>query len=265
MIVSSKTYKIIFFVSIVVIIFFSLFFSKGIRQRLNFSLRPGSFFINQGEKLHQFFNIFTNKYILAKENSVLRNENNRLIYKLSQLNIIKQENSDLRKALNLGLGQKFNLVLCRIEGKDIAQNSIFINKGEKDGLYTNLPVIDSNGVLFGWITKVYNNFSIVQLITNNKSSFSVEIIDQDSSSSPEVIAKGTGANNLALKFVPHDQKVSVGDNVISGYSNKTLPPGLLVGKVNTIQKIATSPFQKISVNPLFNIASAKNLFAITNY
>ncbi len=265
MIISSKIYKVLFVILIVGLILLGLFFNNGLRQKFYFLLHPGTFCINEGEKLSQFFNSFTNDYILKQENSFLRNENNHLISDLISLRRIKKENDDLRQALNIGLNKKFNLVLCQIQAKDISQNNILINKGLNDGLYTNLPVVNQNKVLFGWITKVYNNFSVVQLITNKKSSFGVEVLGKDLNKSIDSIANGTDSDNLKLKFVSYGEDLAVGQIVISSYLNKNLPEGLLVGKISNINKIATNPFQEVEVAPFFNISSAKNLFVITNY
>jgi len=265
MIYFSKRHKILFIVFVTIFIFIALRFNCGIRQGFYFFLRPGTFLINQGRKISLFINSFTQNKVLLQENSFLRKENNKLISELISLKVVKKENEDLRRILNLKLNQKFNLVLCQIREKDISQNSLLINKGHDDGLYSGLPVIDSSGVLFGWLTNVYDKFSVVQLITNKKSSFSVEILDKNFDNPIEAMASGSGSNYLQLKFVPHNRSLSVGDTIVSSYLNKNLPEGLLVGKISKINKIATNPFQEVIVIPLFNIVSAKELFIIANY
>ncbi len=258
-------WKIIIIVFFVFVSLVCLLFNKQIRQKNFYFWRPGSYFLRQGDKFSIFFKGLFNSSQLRKENIILRNENRNLTSQLVHWRDVQQENNFLRKALNINLEKKFNLILTRIEGEDISQGNIIIDKGTVDGLYPGLPVINSDKVLLGRISRVFNSYSIVQFITSRQLSFSVEILDKNYQDKTLAIIYGRGDNQLEIKMIPYDKKINLGDLVISSYMNKNIPEGLLIGKIVKINKSATASFQTAVVKPFIDMSSVKNLFVIVNY
>ncbi|GAG43041.1 unnamed protein product, partial [marine sediment metagenome] len=174
------------------------------------------------------------------ETDNLKFENQALLSQIVTLKELENENKTLREALKIGLEKDFKLILSQIIGKDISQDFILVDKGEKDGVSEGVPVITQQKVLVGKICEVYESFSKVMLISNKKSSFDVKILDKDISG----VIKGKGDFKILLDLVPRDKEIFNGDTVISSSMGGIFPSGLLVGRIKEIKKSDVDPFQK---------------------
>jgi rod shape-determining protein MreC len=198
---------------------------------------------------------------LKKEVENLSFRNQELLSQIVTLKELKKENETLREALGIGLEKEFQLKLSQVISKDISQDSILINKGLKDGLKKDFPVITSQKVLLGRIDEVYQNFSKVKLISNKESSFDIKIFEKEIYG----VAKGKGSLRLYLDFIPKDQEISQGELIVTTTLGGIFPPGLLVGVIKEIKKSDIEPFQKAEILPSFDLKKLNNLFIITNF
>ena len=210
-------------------------------------------------KIFNFLKSFIKIGEIGEKERILREENQKLTSEIVSLKEIKEENEDLRKALGLGIQKKLKLSFVQIIGKNIIQDTILINKGSDDGISKNMPVITPQKVIIGKISKVYKNFSEVELVSNKKISFDAEIQGVKDSFG---VGKGNGNLNIIVNLVPRKKRISKGNLVISSGLGNIFPKGLLIGKVKKIEKKDTEAFQKITVEPAFNIKEISNLFVI---
>lgn len=211
-----------------------------------------------GKNVSDFFAGILETKILKKELDNLRFKNQELLSQIVVLEELKKENEFLREALVLGLEKELRLMLVQITSKDISQDSILINKGEKDGVLEGLPVITGQKVLLGKIGQVYDNFSEVILISNKRSSFDAKIPGEEIYG----IVKGKGKSELYFDLIPKAQEIFEGDVIITSVLGGVYPQGLLVGEIKTIRKLDTDPFQTAEISPFFNIKNLDYLFVI---
>jgi rod shape-determining protein MreC len=259
---SNKPKKILFlFFIIFVLIIFSNIFQEKLR---NFSYVISSPFQKilwqAGDKTADFFGIFIGMKEKEEKAWQLEKENQKLIAEIAVLKELKNENKNLRNALGIGLQKKFKLSFAQIIGKDISQDYILINKGTKDGILKNMPVITSQKILLGKISRTYKNFSKVMLLSSKKMSFDANI---QSSIDVSGVGRGKGNSKILIGLIPREEDVSKGDLVVSGGLGGTFPEGLLVGRIKNVEKKDTETFQKIEVDPAFNIKKLGGLFIIT--
>ena len=130
---------------------------------------------NEGDDSSDLMEGILERGDLKTENEELKKLNQELLARVAFLAKTEEENRMLREALGLELQKDFQLVLADILSKDIAGDSILINKGLEDGLAVEMPVINEQKVLLGQISEVYQNYCRVMLVSDPESSFPAEI------------------------------------------------------------------------------------------
>lgn len=234
-------------------------FSKEIKNFFYFISSPIQRWLwSAGLKLSDFFATISEIKTLKKENEELKLKIQNLISENSSLKELKKENEILRTALNLGLEKEFELKMARVIGKEISQDYLIIDKGEKDGLEKGLAVITQQKALVGKIGDVYNNFSSVQLLTSKNNSFDVKMSEKEIYG----LAKGKGNFKLSLDLIPKEKEIEVGDRLVTSAGGGIFPNGLLVGEISRVKKSDIEPFQEIEIKPTFDVKDLDLLFII---
>lgn len=198
---------------------------------------------------------------LKKENEILKKENQELKFQLLNLLDLKQENEKLRKSLNLGVEKEFELVLAKMASKDIFENTFLINKGSNHGISEGLPVITSGKVLVGRISKVYKNFSKIELISKENFSFDVKIGEG------KILAKATGMGDFKLKIslLPLEFEPREKELVFSSSLGGLFPDNLLIGELKEVKKLPLENFKEGEVELFFPSENLDYLFVITKW
>jgi len=251
----------------ILLILFINFYREGLYQKklknffYSISSSLQTTFWQAGIKVSGFFKTISDIKNMKKENEELKSKNEELLSKVSDLENIKKENQSLGDALGLGLEKDFNLVMARVLSKDISCDEIEINKGLKDGISKDLPVITSQKILIGKISEVYDNFSKVMLISDKNSSFSAKIAGKETTG----VVKGKGNFNAFLDLVSKEDEISPGDLVISSILGNIFPEGLLVGEIKDVKKSDIDPFQQADISLFLNISDLDQLFIIVNF
>jgi rod shape-determining protein MreC len=125
---------------------------------------------------------------------------------------------------------------------DLASRTIFINRGEHDHLRRNLPVITPDGVV-GKIVEVLPGSAQVLLISDQNSGVGALF----SETRTHGVVKGTSEPLLRLEYIANDEKVHVGELVVTSGEDKIFPKDLPVGMVTSVKQ--GNPFQVILVQP----------------
>ena len=152
-------------------------------------------------------------------------ENNALIDNLNEE--VKKENEELKKMLKVSSLTDFEIVYATVVERNMTYflNELTINKGANDGLKKNMIVVTNEGVV-GKIKDVNENTSKVKLLTSDSDIMQVRINNKN------MIMKSKN-NKLIIKANKED-KIKIGDKVItSGLLDKT-PQGVLIGIVDNI-------------------------------
>lgn len=248
--------------ALILCLFLLNFFQKEVRSFFYSVSAPiQKIFWRAGDRVSNFFESIANAGKLKDEVNKLKNENQNLLSYLVSLNDLKKENEALRGALEIGLEKEFKLTPAKIIGKDVSMDIILIDRGAKDGVAKNMPVINQRKVLFGKTSEVYENFSKVILISNKNFSFDGKIFEKEF---PGLI-KGEGDLKISLDLVPRDKEISEGDIVVSSGLGGIFPKNLLVGKVKNIKKNDLEPIVKADIEPFFNIGETDTLFLISGF
>lgn len=179
------------------------------------------------------------------ENEQLKKENDALKLQISQLQSKAAEADRLAELLNFRQSQKnVPMLPARVIGTsaDTASQTIYLDRGERDGIRRNMGVITPDGVV-GKVVESYRDTSQVLLLTDKESGVGAMLSDSRIQSP----VGGTGEPVLAMKYIPSDDQVSVGEQVVTSGMDRIFPRDLPVGVVSEVKPGA--PFQRVRVQP----------------
>lgn len=207
-----------------------LFFIRSIFQRIFSPIQLGMFTVSSNISKEAEFILKLGH--VKNEFAKLTFENIRLRALESDYKELKKENEVLRRQLELNsVNPPGELVQVDVLGFIFGSSGteITINKGVKSNIKSGMPVIFEN-YLVGIIWEVGDNFSKVKLI--NSSDTIISAITQDSRARG-LITKSFGAN-VIMKNILLDEKIEVGDSVITSGEDRFIPKGLVIGKVMSV-------------------------------
>lgn len=185
---------------------------------------PFNFAIKISNSITNFFhskNIINQNEILELKNEInkIKNENISLRLQLDNFKkIINEENYQFQTIRTKVLMYKSNIL----------QETIIINKGEKDGVNVGDPLIKNN-VLVGKVIKTNFKSSHGILITNINSRVPVKIGDK--SYRAIVVGNPNTEKRLNLEFLPKEFSFNDGDYIYTTNINNVMPEGILVGRM----------------------------------
>lgn len=217
-------------------------------------------FVEPGQRVAFFLSSFKRGADLARENEDLAWENERLKGEVASLVSLRRENEELRKALEVNLGEEFNLSSARVVFRNFDDDFFLINKGEEDGVREGLVVIDSNRAFVGWVDEVYGGFSRVSLLSQKGKKLAVTFEE----GGLEADVEGEG-DSIFLRLIPQEKELKEGEIVLTSGLGRRVPQGLLVGEVSGIRKVDVEPYQEATIKPAGSVERASVLFLITDY
>jgi rod shape-determining protein mreC len=140
---------------------------------------------------------------------------------------LKEELDNIKKINDIKFDDNLDIIVSRVKYRDVYEysNTLTIFKGTKNNVNVGDAVLTNNG-LVGVISKTYDYYSVVSLITNKKSNISVKIND-----AVGVLKLENG--KLVVTSINNYKNISIGDEIYtSGLGN--LPDNIYVGKVKSV-------------------------------
>jgi rod shape-determining protein MreC len=179
------------------------------------------------------------------ENRALRGENEQLKLRLAQLESRAAEAERVAGLLGFrSLNPDAPMLLARVIGAGAAGTSrtVFLNRGERDGVRKNIAVITPDGVV-GRILEVFPATAQVQLMTDRDSGVGALL----ENSRTQGIIRGSGDPTVMLHNIVPEQEVAVGERILTSGLDRIFPKDLPVGVVERVS--SDRPFQQIVVRP----------------
>jgi rod shape-determining protein MreC len=168
---------------------------------------------------------------VRKENDDLRNEIVQM--KMREVRLIEDANQARR--LQLLLGFKESYIAKTVPAQVISttgsefSRAIYIDKGQKDGIAQDMPVITAEGIV-GKVLRAFPTTSLVLLINDPTSGAGV-ILEK---SRLQGILKGSPNGATVVHNIMTDEKVEPGDRVLTSGGDRVFPKGLPVGTVMSV-------------------------------
>jgi rod shape-determining protein MreC len=135
--------------------------------------------------------------------------------------------------------------------------SVYIDKGEKDGIRPDMAVITADGIV-GKVLRVYRSTSVVLLI-NDQTSGVGALLDK---TRLQGILHGTPAGEVQLEKVMSDETVPAGEQVLTSGGDGIFPKGLLIGKVTRVSQ-GSELFLNIHVRPAADLSKLEEVLVVT--
>jgi rod shape-determining protein MreC len=194
----------------------------------------------------------------SKENEQLRAELDRLRLQNAQLEGRSAEADRLAALLSFREAHgNTQMVAARVISSSADANSrtIFIDRGQTDGIRRNMAVITPDGVV-GKVLDVYRNTAQVQLLSDKDGGVGA-LLSTSRIQGPVI---GTGDSTLVMKYVTNDDTVTVGEPVLTSGQDRIFPKDLPVGTVSEVK--AGNPFKQIRVRPAARLDSLEEVLVL---
>jgi rod shape-determining protein MreC len=182
-----------------------------------------------------------------KENEVLRAELDRLKIQNAELEGRALEADRLAALLNFRTAHSETpMIAAHVIGASPDSGSLMVNidRGSRDGIRRDMGVITPDGVV-GKIFAVYPDISQVLLLGDKESGVGALLTDTRTQGP----VKGTGEPLLSLDYISNDEKVAIGEAVLTSGQDRIFPKDLPVGNVVDFKADPRTPFMKIRVKP----------------
>lgn len=201
------------------------------------------------------FNI-TSYFDLNNENKKLIEENKQLRYQLFNKKISAPIALDsLENTYTITSGQVIKNSYASL------RNYITINKGEKDGVKTDMGVITTKGIL-GIVENTSNGFAKVQSILNENSNINAKIKNTNHFGS--LVWNSESYNVVQLVDIPKLVPLIIGDTIVTGSMSSIFPENIPIGTINKFDLDNSKSFYTIEVALFNDMTNVKNVYIVNN-
>ncbi|MBP3218526.1 MAG: rod shape-determining protein MreC [Lachnospiraceae bacterium] len=202
---------------------------------------------------------------LLDENERLKAQNEELIAENTRIQQDKYELDELRALYQLDQAYaEYEKTGARVIARDAGNwyHSFIIDKGTEDGIATDMNVIAGSG-LVGRITSVGPDWARVESIIDDGSNVTANVL----STSDQLIVSGdlTLYEKGLIRFsrlTDSQEKVSVGDKVVTSNISDKYLPGILIGYISEINKDANRLTSSGTLTPAVSFDRLNNVLVI---
>ncbi|MDI1257564.1 MAG: rod shape-determining protein MreC [Flavobacterium sp.] len=201
------------------------FFTGGVYERLN--------------AINEYFSLRAQNDELALENARLKS----LLFNTQDT--IKPPQIDTIKGV-----KKINIIVSKVikNSFNMPQNYLTINSGEKQGVATDMGVVNNLGII-GIVEKTSANYATIQSILNKKSKISAKIKKSNHFGTLQWDAKNAGY--VQLIDVPRLAAIHKGDTIVTSGESEIFPANIGVGTIDKIYIDNQTQYYTLSIR-LFN-------------
>ena len=259
---SGKKNKILFLFICIILI---LFFFRGI---INSGVdKIGTIFFPIQKTIYNTGNYFKEtsyavteyKHIL-EENKRLKNENVKLDMAIEFNKTLVEENKRLQELLKMEETVPLDLKVAKVNFRSPSNlyERFYINLGTKDGMQKNMIVL-AGKTLIGKIGKVYEDYSLVDMVTGEN--FNLSVLTE---SQMLGIAKGSDEGTGELYFEPNtfENTLQLGEKVYTSGISEIYPKGLYVGYISEIDQDESQIFRSIKIKTDLDILNLNEVLVI---
>lgn len=210
------------------------------------------------EKISDGFNVVISPFRfisrmakLDRENKRLEEDNKSLASEVAKLTENIHLCSAINSEVNLSRLTDYSLVQGKIIGRTPGSfnQSIIVDLGEKDGIKQGAAVL-SSGYLIGQVKKVETAQSQIHLIFSHNS-----LIPAVLEKSRETGLVQGGLQGLSLTEIPATTQIKDKDRILTSALGGDLPPGILIGETQEVQKEKNNLFQSVKINSPIEIST----------
>ncbi len=197
------------------------------------------------------------------ENEELRAESIDLAAEVARLREARRENERLRGMIGFRDTVAYAMVPARVVGKDIARqdNLLTINVGEADSVRAGMPVIDERGII-GRVVMTSARYS--RVMPHQNTDFSVPAQLTELSRDGVVSWDGRQYDRLLMEYVVKTEPVEPGMLVATSGFSGTFPPGIPIGRVDSVLAAPGRNDLAIYLEPSAPLSSVDYVYVLLN-
>jgi rod shape-determining protein MreC len=197
---------------------------------------------------------------VRQENEQLKDEIAQI--KMQQIRLIEDAGQAHRLQLLLGfkeqyISQTVPAQVISTTGSEFSR-AIYIDKGSNDGIKPDMPVVTPEGIV-GKVYRVISGNTSLVLLINDPTSGAGVILEK---SRLQGILKGSPNGATLMNNVMSDEKVQVGERVITSGGDRIFPKGLPVGTVASVGP-GQDLFLNIRVRPASSLSRIEEVLVVT--
>lgn len=256
-----------------------------------------------GQRILNIKNVIFHQDNIVEENQKLKEENMQLRLDNLRTDKIEEENERLLKLLEMKESKAYRDVIkfTRVifsDANDI-NNRLYIDLGEKDGIRVDMIAVYGD-YLVGKVSKTFDTYSVVDLISNPNSMVSSRLIKEvekveNKENNKEVnvpeeplglqneeqvthkvgekikinilgVARGSDEEDGLLYFQPsiYDNNITVGDEIYTSGLSNIYPEGIKIGKIEDINEKENYAYKTIKLRPGFESKDLRELIIINH-
>lgn len=200
---------------------------------------------------------------LSSDNAKLRKENADLRAALASASAASAELAAIKKELGLRQLAGKRLVPADVISTqpDSYRAFITINRGKADGLAPGMVVL-TNGTLVGTISQVSALTARVLVVSDPTFKVTGQVLTGGDGATGTV--RGSIGGGLLMEKIPQDQKISVGDTVITSGLGGDIIKGYSLGTIQSISRADNGVFQSARLTTPVQIGRLQTVFVVAN-
>ena len=209
-----------------------------------------------------------NLSVVMAENEALKKQVEELTVELNTIKLERYELENLRELYDLDKKYpSYEKVAANVIGKDAGNwfSTFTIDKGTNDGIEVNMNVMAGSG-LVGIVSDVGPNYAKVKAIISDTSSVSGMVL----TTSDNIIVSGSlqkMTENMTIEFSglnDRENKVQVGDPVVTSYVSYDYQQGILIGYIQEITTDANNLTRSGTITPAVDFEHIEEVLVILN-
>ncbi|TCP23695.1 rod shape-determining protein MreC [Tenacibaculum skagerrakense] len=212
------------------------------------------------KSITDYLNLKTENKLLIQENLLLKNKITFLQSKIDTAKTYTQIDS-------IEYQQQYKYIDGIITKNEYhkAYNYLTINRGKKNGITSEMAVINHLGVI-GVTDAVSNSYARVRSILNRSNELSVRLKNKDINGNYYYGSLSWDTKDyqiVQLNDIPRQATISIGDTIVTSGRSAIFPEGILVGSVKSTELRQKS--NTIEVQLFNDMTSLRNIYVINNF
>ena len=196
---------------------------------------------------------------VSRENERLRSEIAEMQEKLHAVRDTQLENRRLKDILKYSSTLERQSIGARVVGHDVTPwfQAIFLGTGSEAGIERGMSVATPHGAV-GRVHSTRPGLSEVLLVTDSR--FAADVMVERNR--VRAVAEGIGGSFCRLKYISPVHDIVIGDRIVFTGFDGSMPKGMLLGTVVSVDRSKESLFQRITVQCSVNFQSIEDVLVI---
>lgn len=135
--------------------------------------------------------------------------------------------------------------------------NLVINKGSRDGVEIDSPVVSADGII-GKVIVVNLHNSIILPMTNSQ--FQLAVMDKNTD--VQGILQSDLQGNISMNLIKLGSQISIGDTIVSSNLSQLFPKSYPVGKISMIKESQDNLFLSARVLPFTFVENLEHVFIL---